>query len=112
MAPVPFRRSRPPAVERSASEERRVVTGRQSRADYCARRYIGMFSGDACPAGRLSWATHPATWPATQAAVLAPAEKSPAGPRIGAARVRVAEVGSEEFDVAPAGRPFARHCSC
>ena len=37
-----------------------------------------------------------------QAAILAPAEKPVAGPGIGAARVRVADVGGEEFDVAPA----------
>ena len=40
-------------------------------------------------------------------AVLAPDEKAPADPRIGAARVRVADVGGEEFHIAPAC-PFAR----
>ena len=39
-----------------------------------------------------------------QAAILAPGEELAAGPRIGPARVRVADVGGEEFDVAPGGR--------
>ena len=39
-----------------------------------------------------------------QAAILAPGEESRARARIGPARVRVADVGGEEFDVAPGGR--------
>ena len=39
-----------------------------------------------------------------QAAILAPGEERAACPRIGAARVRVADVGGEEFDIAPGGR--------
>ena len=38
-----------------------------------------------------------------QPAILAPGEELPAGPRVGPARVRVADVGGEEFDVAPGG---------
>jgi hypothetical protein len=38
-----------------------------------------------------------------QAAVFAPHEEPAACPRIGAPRIRVADVGSEEFDIAPAG---------
>ena len=38
-----------------------------------------------------------------QAAIVAPGEELAAGPRIGPARVRVADVGGEEFDVAPGG---------
>ena len=38
-----------------------------------------------------------------QAVVLAPGEEPIARPRVGAARVRVADVGGEEFDIAPAG---------
>jgi hypothetical protein len=36
-----------------------------------------------------------------QAAVLAPSKEPAAGARIGAARVRVTDVGRKEFDVAP-----------
>ena len=39
-----------------------------------------------------------------QAAIFAPAEKPAAGPHVSAPRVRVADVGGEEFDVAPGGR--------
>jgi hypothetical protein len=39
-----------------------------------------------------------------QAAFVAPGEESCACPGIGAARVRVADIGGEEFDVAPGGR--------
>ena len=39
-----------------------------------------------------------------QPAILAPGEELAAGPRVGPARVRVADVGGEEFDVAPGGR--------
>ena len=39
-----------------------------------------------------------------QAAILAPGEELAAGPRVSPARVRVADVGGEEFDVAPGGR--------
>ena len=39
-----------------------------------------------------------------QAAVLAPGEEPAARPRIGPARVRVADVGGEEFDIAPRRR--------
>ena len=39
-----------------------------------------------------------------QAAVLAPGEEPAAGPRVGPARVRVADVGGEEFDIAPRRR--------
>jgi hypothetical protein len=38
-----------------------------------------------------------------QAAFVAPGEEPAARARIGPARVRVADVGGEEFDVAPAG---------
>jgi hypothetical protein len=38
-----------------------------------------------------------------QAAIVAPREEPGARPRISAPRVRVADVGGEEFDVAPAG---------
>jgi hypothetical protein len=38
-----------------------------------------------------------------QAAFLAPSEEPAARPRIGAPRVGVADVGGEEFDIAPAG---------
>jgi hypothetical protein len=38
------------------------------------------------------------------AAILAPSEELVAGPRVSPARVRVADVGGEEFDVAPGGR--------
>jgi hypothetical protein len=38
-----------------------------------------------------------------QAAIFVPGEEPATGPRIGAARVRVADIGGEEFDVAPAG---------
>src|SRR5205807_8284688 len=37
-----------------------------------------------------------------KATLLAPGEESGARPGIGAARVRVADVGGEEFDIAPA----------
>jgi hypothetical protein len=36
-----------------------------------------------------------------EAAILAPCEKPGAGPGVSAARVRVADVGGEEFDIAP-----------
>jgi hypothetical protein len=38
-----------------------------------------------------------------QATVFAPGEELAAGPRVGAPRVRVADVGGEELDIAPAG---------
>ena len=38
-----------------------------------------------------------------QAAVLAPCEELVARTRVGPARVRVADIGGEEFDVAPSG---------
>ena len=38
-----------------------------------------------------------------QAAILAPREKPAAGARVGSARVRVADIGGEEFDIAPGG---------
>ena len=38
-----------------------------------------------------------------QVLILAPREEPGAGPRIGPARVRVADVGGEEFDIAPRG---------
>jgi len=38
-----------------------------------------------------------------QAAVVAPGEEPGARPRIGAPRVGIADVGGEEFDIAPAG---------
>ena len=38
-----------------------------------------------------------------QAAIIAPGEEPAARPRIGAPRVRVADVGGEEFHIAPAG---------
>ena len=39
-----------------------------------------------------------------QAALVAPGEETGACPGIGPARIRVADVGGEEFDVAPGGR--------
>jgi hypothetical protein len=39
-----------------------------------------------------------------QAAVLAPSEEPAAGARIGPARVRVADIGREELDIAPRRR--------
>jgi hypothetical protein len=39
-----------------------------------------------------------------QAAILAPGEELATGPRVSPARVRVADIGGEEFDVAPGGR--------
>jgi hypothetical protein len=38
-----------------------------------------------------------------QAAFFAPGKEPVAGPGISAARVRVADVGGEEFDIAPRG---------
>jgi hypothetical protein len=38
-----------------------------------------------------------------QAVVVTPGEEPGASPRIGAPRIRVADVGGEEFDIAPAG---------
>ena len=46
-----------------------------------------------------------------QAAIFAPGEELAARPRIGPARVRVADVGGEEFDVAPGGRARRRRRS-
>ena len=39
-----------------------------------------------------------------QPAILAPGEELVAGPRVSSARVRIADIGGEEFDIAPGGR--------
>jgi hypothetical protein len=39
-----------------------------------------------------------------QPAILAPGEELIAGPRVSPARVRVADIGGKEFDIAPGGR--------